>query len=86
MTVRAIEHIGITVPDLEQATVFFAEAFESGLGVPEGATIGAIRMLRLGEGPDLELVTYPSLQAYKAGTPLRRRRPPATSDHTRQEP
>ena len=178
MTVRAIEHIGITVPDLEQATVFFAEAFgaehvydmidaplsgpaiESGLGVPAGATIKAIRMLRLGEGPNLELfvysgteqrepvrpsdlgvqhfcvyvddidaaaarlekaagqllsppgelpggdagpgnryvyartpwgstvelVTYPSTQAYQAGTPLRRWRPPATSDHTRQEP
>ena len=27
MTVRAIEHVGLTVPDLEQATTFFAEAF-----------------------------------------------------------
>ena len=27
MTVRAIEHVGITVPDLEAATAFFAEAF-----------------------------------------------------------
>ena len=25
--VRAVEHIGLTVPDLEQATTFFAEAF-----------------------------------------------------------
>ena len=76
MTVRAIEHIGLTVPDLEQATTFFAEAFgaehvydmidealsgpaiESGLGVPAGATIEAIRMLRLGNGPNLELFTY----------------------------
>lgn len=76
MTVRAIEHIGLTVPDLEQATTFFAEAFgavkiydmidqplsgpaiESGLGVSAGATIEAIRMLRLGNGPNLELFTY----------------------------
>jgi catechol 2,3-dioxygenase-like lactoylglutathione lyase family enzyme len=76
MAIRGIEHIGITVPDLEQATSFFAYAFgaekiyemldeplegpavESGLGVPTGARIEAIRMLRLGEGPNLELFTY----------------------------
>ena len=76
MTVRAIEHIGITVPDLEQATAFFAAAFgaehlydmidgplsgpaiEAGLGVPPGATIEAIRMPRLGNGPNLELFVY----------------------------
>jgi catechol 2,3-dioxygenase-like lactoylglutathione lyase family enzyme len=76
MTIRAIEHVGITVPDLEQATTFFADAFgavkiydmidaplsgpgiESGLGVPQGATIEAIRMLRLGNGPNLELFVY----------------------------
>ncbi len=67
--IRAVEHIGLTVPDLEQATTFFAEAFgarkiydmiseplsgpaiEKGLGVPQGAVIEAIRMLRLGNGP-----------------------------------
>jgi catechol 2,3-dioxygenase-like lactoylglutathione lyase family enzyme len=27
MTIRAIEHVGITVPDLEQATTFFTKAF-----------------------------------------------------------
>lgn len=27
MTVRAIEHVGITVPDLEQVTRFFVEEF-----------------------------------------------------------
>ncbi len=74
--IRAVEHIGLTVPDLEQATTFFAAAFdaemiydmideplggpaiEKGLGVPEGAVITAIRMLRLGNGPNLELFTY----------------------------
>jgi catechol 2,3-dioxygenase-like lactoylglutathione lyase family enzyme len=74
--IRAVEHIGLTVPDLEQATTFFAEAFgaqkiydmidaplsgpaiEKGLGVPEGAVIEAIRMLRLGNGPNIELFTY----------------------------
>lgn len=76
MAIRAIEHIGITVPDLELATSFFIDAFgaekiydmldeplagpavESGLGIPEGARIEAIRMLRLGDGPNLELFTY----------------------------
>lgn len=76
MVIRAIEHIGITVPDLEQATDFFVDAFgaekiydmldeplagtavETGLGIPQGARIEAIRMLRLGEGPNLELFTY----------------------------
>jgi catechol 2,3-dioxygenase-like lactoylglutathione lyase family enzyme len=76
MVIRAIEHIGITVPDLEQATDFFMDAFgaekiydmldeplagsavEIGLGIPQGARIEAIRMLRLGEGPNLELFTY----------------------------
>jgi len=74
--VRAVEHIGITVPDMEQATTFFAEAFgaeklydmldeplggpavEAGLGIPQGAVIQVIRMLRLGNGPNLELFTY----------------------------
>ncbi|MEE9095933.1 VOC family protein [Pseudarthrobacter phenanthrenivorans] len=76
MVIRAIEHIGITVPDLEQATDFFVDAFgaekiydmldeplagpavEAGLGIPQGARIEAIRMLRLGDGPNLELFTY----------------------------
>ncbi|GGE74482.1 VOC family protein [Nesterenkonia cremea] len=76
MSIRAIEHIGITVPDIEQATEFFSEALgaekiydmldeplagpavEAGLGIPEGATIEAIRMMRLGEGPNLELFSY----------------------------
>ena len=75
-TIRAVEHIGLTVPDLEQATTFFADAFgaqkiydmldepfggpevEKALGIPQGAVIEAIRMLRLGNGPNLELFTY----------------------------
>jgi len=74
--VRAVEHVGLTVPDLEQATTFFAEAFgaqkiydmldepfggpdvEKALGIPQGAVIEAIRMMRLGNGPNLELFTY----------------------------
>jgi catechol 2,3-dioxygenase-like lactoylglutathione lyase family enzyme len=177
MTIRAIEHVGITVPDLEQATTFFTKAFgaetlydmldeplagpavEAGLGIPAGATVKSIRMMRLGEGPNLELfvysgttqrepvvpsdyglqhfciyvddidkaasqleeaggtllsqpndlpggdagagnrylyartpwgstielVTYPSTQAYEAGTQLRRWRPRAAADHSQQE-
>ncbi|TWI47970.1 catechol 2,3-dioxygenase-like lactoylglutathione lyase family enzyme [Pseudomonas duriflava] len=76
MNVRAIEHVGITVPDIEEATRFFVEAFgaqklydmldeplggpgvEAGLGIPAGAVINVIRMLRLGNGPNLELFSY----------------------------
>ncbi|WP_454866870.1 VOC family protein [Pseudomonas lini] len=76
MNVRAIEHVGITVPDIEKATRFFVEAFgaqtlydmldeplggqavETGLGIPPGAVIQVIRMLRLGNGPNLELFSY----------------------------
>jgi catechol 2,3-dioxygenase-like lactoylglutathione lyase family enzyme len=76
MNVRAIEHVGITVPDIEEATRFFVEAFgaqqlydmldeplggpevEAGLGIPAGAVIEVIGMLRLGNGPNLELFSY----------------------------
>ncbi|MGY4494533.1 VOC family protein [Pseudomonas sp. TE3610] len=76
MTVRGIEHVGITVPDMEQATRFFVEAFgavplydmldaplagaavEAGLGIGPGAVIDAIRMLRLGSGANIELFSY----------------------------
>lgn len=87
MTVRAIEHVGLTVPDLEAATTFFAEAFgaekiydmidrplsgpaiENGLGVPVGATIEAIRMLRLGHGPNIELFTYSGVDQRSPAVP-----------------
>lgn len=76
MSIRGIEHVGLTVPDMAAATEFFAAAFgaekiydmlteplagpevEAGLGIPQGAQIEAIRMLRLGEGPNIELFTY----------------------------
>lgn len=74
--VRAVEHIGITVPNIEAATEFLAAALgaqpiydmlseplsgpavEQGLGVPAGTELQAIRMLRLGNGPNLELFEY----------------------------
>lgn len=74
--VRAVEHIGITVPDIEAATEFLAAALgaqflydmldeslsgpavEQGLGVPAGTELTAIRMLGLGQGPNLELFEY----------------------------
>jgi hypothetical protein len=51
MTVRAIEHIGLTMPDLEQ-------------------------------GSTVELVTYPSAQAYESRTSLRRWRPETTEQES----
>jgi catechol 2,3-dioxygenase-like lactoylglutathione lyase family enzyme len=75
---RGVEHIGLTVPDLETATQFFvdvlgAEAlFEVGpfaseddwmekhLGVHPRAVIRRLRMLRLANGPSIELFEYSS--------------------------
>lgn len=74
--VRAMDHIGITVPNLDAASKFFEDvlgaqtiydmlpepmsgvAIEVALGVPEGTKLEAIRMMRLGSGPSLELFSY----------------------------
>ncbi|XBS69652.1 VOC family protein [Acerihabitans sp. KWT182] len=74
--VRGMDHVGITVADIEQATRFFAEAFgaeviydsvkrsdenlkgadqESHLHLFEGTAIKAVRMLKLQNGPGVEL-------------------------------
>lgn len=74
--IRGIEHIGITVPAIEQAERFFQAAFgartlyaliEKGgksqhgedmhhkNGLEPGTTIVAMRMMRLGEGANVEL-------------------------------
>jgi catechol 2,3-dioxygenase-like lactoylglutathione lyase family enzyme len=76
---RGIDHVGITVPDLEAATEYFAAVFaaeteqevwaksakpakgervEQSLGLPSGAEMRAARMLRLPEGPRIELFEY----------------------------
>lgn len=80
MSIRAIEHIGITVPDIEEATHFLSTALgaekiydmleqpisgpaiEAGLGIPPGATILSIRMMRLGNGPNIELFAYSGIE------------------------
>ncbi|MEO3794423.1 VOC family protein [Nonomuraea sp. B10E15] len=79
MTVHGIDHVGVTVPDLDEATKFFARAFgaevlydtlpkergpkggwavERRLGVPQGTVEVAIRMLRLPNGPGIELFEF----------------------------
>lgn len=73
---RGIDHVGVTVPDLEAASRFFEDAFgavalydnmvrtdppyqgkdaETTLGLEAGASVIAMRMLRLGNGPGIEL-------------------------------
>ena len=73
---RGIDHVGLTVPDLEAASRFLEEALgaiplydvqapdappmagaaaEKQLGLPSGAKIVHMRLLRVGEGPSLEL-------------------------------
>ncbi|MGI5167031.1 VOC family protein [Spirillospora sp. CA-253888] len=78
-TVRGIDHVGVTVPDIEAATAFLIAALDAEvlydtlrradgpkdgpsmhahLGVPEGTEELAIRMLRLPNGPGLELFEF----------------------------
>ncbi|MDT0684595.1 antibiotic biosynthesis monooxygenase [Roseicyclus sp. F158] len=74
--IRGIDHAGLTVPDIEAATRFFAEAFgavtlydvlpqdgpdmsgegpEAELGLTSGTRIVHMRLVRIGNGPCLEL-------------------------------
>jgi catechol 2,3-dioxygenase-like lactoylglutathione lyase family enzyme len=75
-TPRGIDHVGLTVPDVDAATRFFERAFgaravydvqpmgakpmagsdvERELGLPHRAKIIHMRLLRIGDGPSLEL-------------------------------
>ncbi|WP_144110324.1 VOC family protein [Paraburkholderia sp. BCC1886] len=76
MTFFGMEHVGFTVPDLDEAVSFFERAFgavtalETGpvvadntymvrrLGVPEHTRIENIKVLRVGNGANLELFEY----------------------------
>ena len=76
MTTRGVDHLGITVPDLDEAQAYFEAVFGSeklydllvepvsgpdlaiDLGVPDGTTIEAIRVMSLGDGPGLEMFKY----------------------------
>lgn len=76
---RGVDHIGLTVPDVERASDFLARAFgavpfydvqpgdappmagsetERQLGLPRGAKIVHMRLMRIGEGPSLELFQF----------------------------
>jgi catechol 2,3-dioxygenase-like lactoylglutathione lyase family enzyme len=76
---RGIDHVGLTVPDLETASRFLEEALgaiplydvqaldappmagaqtEAQLGLPSGAKVVHMRLLRVGEGPSLELFQF----------------------------
>jgi catechol 2,3-dioxygenase-like lactoylglutathione lyase family enzyme len=84
--IRALDHIGITVPDLESASAFLVEAFGAvplydsilpsqppfggqeaidELGVAPTTAVIAMRMLRIGNGPGIELfeMTVTDLQS-----------------------
>lgn len=79
--VRAIEHIGITVPNIEEASAFLVSAFgaeviydmkpdpgaaqvdsaldsQATLGIRPGALWKSSQMLKIGEGPSIELFEY----------------------------
>ena len=85
---RGIDHVGITVPDIEQATAFFADVLgcellyerepprddspRDRLGVPAGSRIRAVRFLRCANGANVELFEFYS--------PDQRGAPPRPSD------
>jgi catechol 2,3-dioxygenase-like lactoylglutathione lyase family enzyme len=95
-TVRGIEHVGITVPDIEEASAFLVSAFgaeviydleptgsrdlseqdpdaddsdQATLGVRPGTRWIKSRVLRLGEGPSIELFEYADDEARPPATP-----------------
>ncbi|ART63082.1 antibiotic biosynthesis monooxygenase [Kushneria marisflavi] len=74
--IRAIDHVGLTVPDVRAASLFFADAFgarhvydvlprdgddmagegpEKELGLSSGTRIVHMRLMRIGNGPCLEI-------------------------------
>jgi catechol 2,3-dioxygenase-like lactoylglutathione lyase family enzyme len=71
---RGVDHIGITVPDIEQATAFFVDVLgcellyereppvddapRDRLGVPAGSRIRAVRFLRCANGANIELFEF----------------------------
>jgi catechol 2,3-dioxygenase-like lactoylglutathione lyase family enzyme len=79
MLPRGIDHVGMTVPDIEEATRFLEDAFgaiplydiqtpedppmagietETELGLSPGAQVIHMRLLRLGNGPSIELFQF----------------------------
>ncbi|NDO78874.1 VOC family protein [Kocuria indica] len=88
MLPRGIQHIGVTVPDLDAATRFLVEGLgaevvydgltaedeprqgaevERQLGLPKGAAIHKQRMIRIGNGPNLEVFEISGEQRAAAG-------------------
>ncbi len=73
---RGVDHVGITVPDIEQATAFFVDVLgcellyereppsddspRDRLGVPAGSRIQAVRFLRCANGANIELFEFSS--------------------------
>src|SRR5918998_3059518 len=71
---RGVEHVGITVPDIEQATAFFVDVLgcellyerepprddspRDRLGVPAGSRIQALRLLPRAQRPDVALFEF----------------------------
>ena len=71
---RGVDHVGITVPDIEQATAFFVDVLgcellykreppkndspRDRLGVPAGSRIQAVRFLRCANGANVELFEF----------------------------
>jgi catechol 2,3-dioxygenase-like lactoylglutathione lyase family enzyme len=71
---RGVDHIGITVPNMEQATAFFVDVLgcellyereppgddapRDRLGVPAGSRIQGVRFLRCSNGANIELFEF----------------------------
>lgn len=92
MKLYGMQHIGFTVPDLDEAVRFFETIFGAvtclstgpveaddeymlrRLGVPEGRRIVDIKVLRVGNGTNLEIFQYSGEP--DAGVPLKRNSQP----------
>jgi len=88
--IHGLDHIGITVPDIDAATAFFESAFdaefiydslpgssppqegdetETTLNLPKGAKVNKVRMIRLRNGPGIELFEMSGAEQREAVRP-----------------
>lgn len=94
MKIHGMQHIGFTVPDLDQAVSFFEAAFGAvtvlstgpvevddefmirRLGVPGNRRIKDIKVLRVGNGTNLEIFEYEGESEDELNEPLKRNSQP----------
>lgn len=87
MNIKEIDHVALTVPDIDKATKFFARAFdtkvaieglstsepsiagpiaETVFGMPHGGRVTGRRVLKLGNGANVELFQFAGMPQHTA--------------------